>query len=317
MQTPLAPFGAAPEFAVQRKSANCLKLVPRKATIHNGHMLTTRTKIALAGSIQRIVTAWPRLVGRSLDVVSRRSGIRWALDLNEGIDFSIWLLGAFERRTVAAYSSIIKPGMTVLDIGANVGAHTLFFARLVGPGGKVVAVEPTAWASGRLRANLQLNSELEKVVLVRQAMLVGSSGESLPDTIYASWPLDGHNVHPKLRAQAKATSGAKAITLDQLISEETIGRVDFIKLDVDGHEAAVLRGGLGVLRRDTPDIIFELSPHSLAEAGESATQMLQQLHDLGYRFYDLNLRTLPMAPNDLVASITDGGGINIIARPTR
>ena len=280
-------------------------------------MLTTRAKIALAANVQRIVTVWPRLSGRSLETVCARSGIRWALDLNEGIDFSIWLLGAFERRTVAAYSRIVKPGMTVLDIGANIGAHTLFLARLVAASGRVIAVEPTAWAVGRLHANLRLNPELEKMVQVKQAMLVGSADEPLPETIYASWPLDGRDVHPKLRAQAKTTFGAEATTLDQLIQNEAIERVDFIKLDVDGHEGTVLRGGRGVLRRDRPAIIFELSPYILAEAGDSATELLKLLHDLGYRFYDLSLRrTLPTNPRDIVATVPDGGGINVLAQAT-
>lgn len=280
-------------------------------------MLTTRTKIALAATLQQMITAVPGLAKRDAQVVVNRSGIRWSLDLNEGIDFSIWLLGAFERRTVAAYSRLVKPGDTVIDIGANIGAHTLFLSRLVGPQGRVVAVEPTAWAVQCLRRNLDLNPELARVVDVQQALLAATSGGPVPAEIYASWPLHGRDVHPKLRARPKSTSGAEAMTLDQLVQQKGIGRVDFIKLDVDGQEVAILNGGMETLRRDHPTIIFELSPYILAEAGDDAISLLSHLHDLGYRLYDLGLRRALSSDFAAVANkIPDGGGINVIAMPT-
>ena len=149
-------------------------------------MLSTRVKIALATIVQRLVMALKRLAGHGSKVEVERSGLRWALDLNEGIDFSIWLLGAFERRTVAAYSQLIRPGMTVLDIGANIGAHTLPLARLVGAHGTLIAIEPTAWASGRLQANLALNPGLAVHVRVRQALLTDRADAGLPASLYAS-----------------------------------------------------------------------------------------------------------------------------------
>lgn len=277
-------------------------------------MLTTRTKIALAATLQRAVTAVRRLTGRGTQTIATRSGIRWALDLNEGIDFSIWLLGAFERRTVAAYSRLVRPGMTVLDIGANIGAHTLPLARLVGPTGRVVAIEPTDWAVGRLRRNLQLNENLANIVTVRQAMLVAQADDALPDALYSSWPLHERDVHPILRAQVKSTAGAKTLTLDQLAEAEGSGRIDFIKLDVDGHECRVLRGGTQTLTRDHPAIVIELSPYILAEAGDSFDELLALLYARGYRLYDLtSRRPLAREPADLARTIPEAGGINAIA----
>ena len=92
-------------------------------------MLTTKTKIALAGLAYRAIAMSRGLVGKGKQVEVRRGGVRWCLDLNEGIDFSIYLLGAFEKSTAATLRSLVKPGDTVLDIGANVGAHTLGLAQ--------------------------------------------------------------------------------------------------------------------------------------------------------------------------------------------
>ena len=83
-----------------------------------------------------------------------RGGVNWRLNLTEGIDFSIYLLGAFEPITVAACARLIKPGDTVLDIGANIGALALPMARMAGPSGKVYCFEPTDYAFKKLTANL-------------------------------------------------------------------------------------------------------------------------------------------------------------------
>lgn len=277
-------------------------------------MLSTRLKIALAAFVQRMVIALRRLSGHGPNVEVQRSGLRWALDLDEGIDFSIWLLGAFERRTVAAYSRFVRPGMTVLDIGANIGAHTLPLARLVGPGGRLIAIEPTAWASGRLQANLALNPELADRVRVRQAMLTGRADAALPASLYASWPLQAGDVHPILRAQAKSTDGAQALMLDTLLERDGITRVDFVKLDVDGHECDVLRGGLTMFKRDRPAMVLELSPYILEEAGHSLDELLALLANCGYRLTALGSgRPLPMTPAELRQIIPANGGINAVA----
>lgn len=276
-------------------------------------MLSTRAKVIIAAALQRMVTAVPGLTN-GLHVNVRRSGIHWALDLDEGFDFAIWLLGAFERSTVAAYSRLVRPGMTVVDIGANIGAHTLPLARLVGPSGRVIAIEPTAWAVQKLAANLALNPALSAVVKVHQAMLVEKPQDRLADEIYASWPLHDRNVHPKLRALPKSTAGASALTLDEVVRGEKLVRVDFIKLDVDGYEGSVLRGGLNTLKRDRPTMILELSPYLLAEKGERFADLLGMLDACGYRLHDLKAqRVLSSDPGTLAKGIPNFGSINAIA----
>jgi FkbM family methyltransferase len=275
-------------------------------------MLSTRVKTAIAAVLQRIVLTIPALTeGERVNV--KRSGINWALDLNEGFDFAIWLLGAFERSTMAAYTRLVRPGMIVLDIGANIGAHTLPLARLVGPGGRAIAVEPTAWALEKLRANVALNPSLSPMVTTRQAMMVASPQDRLEDAIYASWPLHDATVHPKLRAKPKSTAGAVTLTMDDLVRHEGLSRVDFIKLDVDGYEVSVLRGGMETLKRDRPAIILELSPYQLAEKGARFEDLLTVLRDCGYHLHDLKLRPFPSDPEALAAKIPRFGSINGIA----
>jgi FkbM family methyltransferase len=278
-------------------------------------MLTTKTKIALARLAQRPVMWSRRLRGAGPNATVERRGLTWALDLNEGIDFAIYLLGAFEPETVRAYEKIVRPGMTVLDIGANVGAHTLHLARLVGDEGRVIAFEPTDWAFAKLTANLALNLEIARRVTPVQAFLVDRADREVEAEVPASWPLDGRDVHPQLRGRAMTAEAAVATTLDDWLAAADIPRVDFIKMDVDGHECGVLAGAEKMLARDRPTILMELSPYILEERGGSLDGLLDQLEAVGYRLFGLtDGAPLPQDRAALARTIPVGAGINAVAR---
>src|SRR6185436_2807994 len=138
-----ATLAAVPALALKVHAP--MRLFTVAAIERIGGMLNTSRKIIFARWLSRAVIFLRRLTGRGAEIAVRRSGVLWHVDLNEGIDFSIWLLGGFEPRTLKQYEELVKPGAIVIDVGANVGAHTLPFARLVGPSGRVLAVEPTQW----------------------------------------------------------------------------------------------------------------------------------------------------------------------------
>ena len=120
--------------------------------------MKTTHKIALARFAYRTIGFARGLMGLGDHVQVTRDGLRYDLDLSQAIDFTIFLLGRFEASTVAALRRYVKPGATVLDIGANIGSHTLQLARLVGPSGRVLSFEPTDFAFGKLRKNLIASS---------------------------------------------------------------------------------------------------------------------------------------------------------------
>jgi FkbM family methyltransferase len=277
-------------------------------------MLHTRHKIAIARTAYRVIRGARSIVGKSSTGVFRRRGIRWSLDLAEGIDFSIYLLGAFEPRTVNAYRRFIKPGDTVLDIGANVGAHTLFFAKFVGDSGKVLAFEPTEWAFRKLKANLALNPELERRVDANHMFLVASDTDSRPPEIYSSWPLEERgNLHPKHLGQLQETGAAGAATLDSHLAARPGVEPRWIKIDVDGNELPVLRGAEVTLRRFKPAIIMELSPYTTREAGHEFADLVRLLADCGYSFAELESgRALSSDPAALEALVPDGASLNVL-----
>ena len=278
-------------------------------------ILKTAHKVAIATVASTCVRLARRLAGRGPVAEVVRHGVRWRLDLREGIDFSIYLLGAFEPGTMRAYEGLVKEGQVVLDIGANIGAHTLPLARLVGARGRVVAFEPTAFAFRKLEENVALNPDLAPRVARFQSMLVDRQSESLPATLFSSWPLGGTgDVHAKHRGKSMTTEGASAVRLDDAVRELGLTAIDFIKLDVDGHELPVLRGGVEAIGRFRPLVLIELSPYVHTEEGHDFDDVVAFFRDLGYRFRDADSgHDLPVDAAKLRAIIPDGGGLNAVA----
>jgi FkbM family methyltransferase len=279
-------------------------------------MLTTKTKVTLAGAAYKVISSVRTIVGKNDRVEVERRGIRWALDLREGIDFSIYLLGAFEPGTQATLKKLVKPGDSVFDIGANIGAHTLGIAQSVGPQGRVFAFEPADFAFEKLCHNLALNPALAARTFPQQILLSASSSDSNEPQIYASWPLENSgSVHPKHRGQLVSTARASVDTLDAFVARNNIERLDLIKMDVDGHELPVLRGASETLRRFRPTLVMEMSPYIHAEHENSFAEFVALLKSFSYSLRDAESDSaVPLDVQELERLIPDGASINVVAR---
>jgi FkbM family methyltransferase len=279
--------------------------------------LATATKVRVAGVLYRAVRLGRRLLGRPPDtVVCTRGGIVWALNVQDGIQLSIYLFGAFERATARTLARLLPSGGVAIDVGANVGAHTLPMARHVGTAGRVIALEPTALARESLRRNLGLNPALGRTVTVHAAALV-APGEPLSSEYYSSWPVSHaerrHAIH---RGVPNDTSGSIAITLDELVTREVISRLDVVKVDVDGREVRVLRGAVATLLTLRPSLVLELAPYALSEHGDSLHDLLSLVRQAQYRLVDgQSFAPICSDADTLVRMIPAGGSINIVALP--
>jgi FkbM family methyltransferase len=211
-----------------------------------------------------------RLV-RKRRVVRTIEGMTFDLDLSELIDLGLYLQ-QWEPDVTGAIIRYTRPGMTVLDIGANIGAHTLRFARLAGREGRVIAYEPTEFAYAKLRRNLSLN-DMPQVDAVQVAL----SDEPLPPqevNFRASWQTDGSHKDGPTRVAFER--------LDDSLERLGVMSVDLIKIDVDGNEFHLLAGGRRMIERDRPLMLLEaIGPHF----DDEARNPFRILHELGYRFW--------------------------------
>ncbi len=255
--------------------------------------------------------------GKDRSIVTKRiDGINYELDLREAIDYAMYWEGSREPHTSHALKMLCKRGDIVFDIGANVGSHALPMASHVGAEGKVYAFEPVPWAMNRMKRNLELNDfhnlVLEPIALsdkneevemkFRASFKIGSkSGVGSEGKIDESWWNECEQV--KVRME----------TLDSYVANHHIDRVDLIKLDVDGFEGKVLRGGRETLGRFGPRIIMEVAPAWTEMRGDDIRDILQALEQLGYGFYRESdfepIRNLP----EMIAALPPEGGFNLLA----
>jgi FkbM family methyltransferase len=162
---------------------------------------------------------------------------------------SIEQYGEFSGLEMKLFGQLCRPGHFVIEVGANIGAHTVGLARLVGSPGRVLAFEPQRLSFQTLCANVALNS-LENVDCFWAA--VGSQGGfiDVPDLN----PRKIHNFGGLSLIGAKSGRRVACHTLDQYVS---VPRVDLIKIDVEGMEADVLRGGKELLEKFKPVLYVE------------------------------------------------------------
>lgn len=279
--------------------------------------MKTTQKIALARMLYRAVRTGRAIVGKTDWTIVKRNGARYELDLSEGIDFAIYLGGIYERQTRSRLLELIEPGSLVLDIGANVGAHTLPMAQRVGPKGRVLAFEPTSFAVQKLRRTLTLNPSLSERVEVHHCYLSEQDGGSVPAAIHSSWPLEGAagKQHEKHLGSEMATGAADARSLDSVIRDHETQRVQLVKIDVDGHESAVLKGASNMLREMRPILVMELAPYVLEENGTSLAELLSLILPYEYKLYhERTMERLPISASAISSMIGDGASINVVAR---
>ena len=277
-------------------------------------IISTNLKIRGAYFIAAIVNVVRKIAHLSNQANVNRRGINWSLDLREGIDFAIYLTGAFEPNTIASYKQLLNPGDVAIDIGANIGAHTLHLAEAVGSSGQVLAVEPATEIFLKLKENLRQNPNLVDRVHAFQVMLMVEDSMEFPKEIYARWPLKGSpKAHPLHGGVAVSTEGAIIKSLDSMLDEIDIKQVNLIKLDVDGYELDVLLGAAETIRRYKPAIIFEHSPYTSEERNIAPNSIINFLKSMDYSFFDLSGRPIKGTKGDL-PDIKAGSGINILAQ---
>lgn len=153
-----------------------------------------------------------------------------------------------------AVAQALRPGDVFFDVGANVGLFSLIASRIVGPTGTVIAFEPIPEIAGQLEANASINS-LRNIQVLQIAVADRDGEMRLQTTAHPGGAtLEGFGV-PYDRT---GTISVQTRTVDSLIAEGAIPPPNVVKIDVEGAEAAVLRGMPNVLASGRPTFVFEL-----------------------------------------------------------
>ena len=206
----------------------------------------------------------------------QRCGFQFELPCGDfGVTLEAESTGEYEPVTTQMVESMLEEGMTFIDIGAHVGLFTLPAKKWVGKSGRVVAFEPHPDNFAMLTRNTNANNLTAELV---NAAVSDVTGEVQLHT--STFNSGDHQIY-----QSSNRKGVEVacVTLDEFLQEGE--RVDLIKMDVQGAEAAAFHGMERVLQDNQAiKIIWELSPSQLQVAGADAASLLAWLEALGFGF---------------------------------
>ena len=182
----------------------------------------------------------------------------------------------YEPDVTALFRERVKPGMNVLDVGANIGYYTMLSASLVGPSGSVTAIEPNPESAKLVEASRRAN--LFENVLVLQV----AAGRALGLLVlHGSYSNAMTSAAPDDATAVINSMTVPSVKIDDLIPRER--KIDFVKIDVEGAEYNALLGASEMITRCHPTIVSEFSPQTMPGiSGVDGRQYLRFLLDFGY-----------------------------------
>ena len=224
-----------------------------------------------------------KLAGTSTERVwSHLPGGEVLAPLNDYVGRAAFYIGDLDRKITWICAQIVRPGDTVLDIGANIGIVTLWLSKLVGKNGKVHAFEP--------------NPELQKIL--EETLNHNQASNVCLHPIALGSEQGSHELRiPRANAGAASLIRNRDLSdcdvvevpvrpLSTIVAEEGIKSIRLIKIDVEGFEAEVFQGGQEVLGSICPEaILFELNER--LEGPVRDQPVIKVLRDFGYRFFSI------------------------------
>lgn len=185
-----------------------------------------------------------------------------------------YIRNEYEPVTYRMFVETIRPGMTVVDVGAHVGFYTVAASAAVGAAGRVYGVEPTPENARYLRQNVLLNRR-ENVTILQCA--AGATAETRAFHLTGSSDSNGLYPHP-LTATAEMIE-VDVVPLDALLDPP----VHLVKIDAEGAEIEVLDGMKGLIAAsDALTVCVEWNPACLRNAGQSPLMLPERLRELGF-----------------------------------
>jgi FkbM family methyltransferase len=209
-------------------------------------------------------------------------GLRIIINPDTEIGRAIYLSGRYEPSTMHVMQRLLPEGGCFVDVGGNAGMFSLAAAAKVGVAGSVYVFEPSPREYKALRRNVELNA-LSNVTTLQQALSDSSGTTAL--RIAEVWH-SGHNTLGEAFAYEDVETTDHVVvqmtTLDEFARDLSMDRLDLIKIDVEGAELKVLRGGRETLTRMRPVVILELFDAALRKSGASADAVRAFFDDIGY-----------------------------------
>jgi len=246
----------------------------------------------------------PLLWRRELNVWNRRMR---APSLDRLVALGLHRLGWMGHDEAALLRRLVRPGMNVVDVGANIGLYSLLLSRLVDRSGSVLAFEPEPNLFATLRENCESNTATN--IFLFQCAL----GEV---NRLASFHRSAFNSGDNRLGDASGQYDAVEVKVQRFDDLQPDSKPDFVKIDVQGHELAALSGMERALSASqNVRILFEFAPAALEKAGTAPNQLLEFFHERGFEIYETagaHLKRL-RNPQQLISDLRGKRYTNLLA----
>ncbi len=188
----------------------------------------------------------------------------------------------YEKENIAFLKNNCKSGATVLDIGAHLGLMSAICAQLAGDKGHVYAFEPTPLTFGVLKKVTRMNDAQDIIHPVNKAVsnFTGELDFFVDENA-------GSNANSLVSRNDKNRNTRKTgvITIDDFVKEQRLTKIDLIKIDAEGSELDVLRGGMNSMLQFRPKMILALHPQLIKNNGQNAGDIYDLLGEMSYRIF--------------------------------
>lgn len=224
---------------------------------------------------------------RPFDLTIHGRKISMLLDVEPGRYYSDYALGHYldnnqapEPELIHVLFRALKPGDLAVDAGANVGFFTIIMSKLVGPTGKVIAIEPDRRNVDVLRKNLDINDCFNVEIVERPLSDTEEHGPFFENVENGQSSL--HYKPAEARTRFQTTT-----TLDAVLATQRFVLPTLLKMDIEGSETDAVRG-IGGVNCDIPYIVSEINPEALQRADSSPEELVELMRERGYTSFQIH-----------------------------
>jgi FkbM family methyltransferase len=231
-------------------------------------------RVPLRGPARILFSSYARTSYRPEESVTRVTtavGDTFDADLPSRLEWQLWAFGGYQKHFAELFGYLVRPGDRCVDVGANIGVHTVRLARLVGADGEVIAIEPDPDVVQRTNRNVALN----RLANVR---VISAAASERPGEmrLYRPSPWDTNRARASLLHHPYLTGAhttVPVVTVDSVCAGVPVA---LIKIDGAGHEPAVVCGAADTIAGHSPSIVFRFEPMLLADGAQTPFSWLAE-----------------------------------------
>ena len=213
-----------------------------------------------------------------------KDGRKFAIHLKTGMQTSVYFVGEYEKAMTEIVKSLLRPGDTCLDVGANFGWYTTLFYKVCGEKSNIHAFEPMPPTYSELEQNYRLMGSPPNVQINNLAL--GDKPDELTINLFEGLSTGHASMSTQGRDDAISYK-CEVVTLDSYMEENAVGDVDFVKVDIEGAEMMFLKGAGKLFAQKTPPIwLMEMALQQTKNFGYLPNDLIDFLRERAdYDFY--------------------------------